>query len=58
MFAPLQILNLESEVKAAATLKRKVEQYKDEKVELERASFQSASALSLTQDEVCMHVSY
>jgi hypothetical protein len=41
-------------VKAVASLKRKVEQYKDEKVELERASFQSASALSLTQDEVSL----
>ncbi|KAG5180227.1 hypothetical protein JKP88DRAFT_324142 [Tribonema minus] len=45
------ILTLEGEVKAMDTLRRKVEQYKDEKIEMERTSFQAASALTLKQDE-------
>ncbi len=47
-----QALTLERENKIIPTLKKKIDQYKDEKIELERVAFQSQSSLSLKSDEL------
>ncbi|CAM9770417.1 unnamed protein product, partial [Chrysoparadoxa australica] len=47
-----QILELESEKKTIPLLKAKIEQYKDEKLEMERARFQAESAVAVKEAEV------
>ncbi len=47
-----QALVLEGENKIIPTLKKKIEQYKVDKIELERVVFQSQSSLSLKSDEL------